>query len=306
LMVRIASVSRQAVKGVVYMDFGKNKIYALTDDGDEVMVFNNLAELAERLRPAVIVLDNLPGKQQNAAAELAKNGITFLRLKDLKKLSEERKNNGVKKSDENDVVALRTLFRRNPDDFQPLFETPEELTVRALTELWVQEAFLKKVSKQARTTTSHPVAIKIQKTHRRLIEKLAEEIHGEALKLPLYRLAFERLGLKGPALAYLISHDGWALKTLPRDKLILRFQMTGRRRYKGRKTRSKLLIMLATSTVLNKHPRYHEVYRRYFEKFEAEGDNRKKAHWKAILRVAERILRDLHSLTKNTKQTPDT
>jgi hypothetical protein len=82
--------------------------------------------------------------------------------------------------------------------------------------------------------------------------------------------------------------------------------MTGRRRYKGRKTRSKLLIMLATSTVLNKHPRYHEVYRRYFEKFEAEGDNRKKAHWKAILRVAERILRDLHSLTKNTKQTPDT
>ena len=63
MIVRIASVSRQAVKGVVYVDFGKNKIYALTDDGDEVMVFNNLAELAERLRPAVIVLDNLPGKQ---------------------------------------------------------------------------------------------------------------------------------------------------------------------------------------------------------------------------------------------------
>jgi hypothetical protein len=57
-----------------------------------------------------------------------------------------------------------------------------------LTELWVQEAFLKKVSKQARTTTSHPVATEIQKTHRRLVEKLAEEIHREALKLPLYRL----------------------------------------------------------------------------------------------------------------------
>ena len=42
MIVRIASVSRQAVKGVVYVDFGKNKIYALTDDGDEVMVFNNL------------------------------------------------------------------------------------------------------------------------------------------------------------------------------------------------------------------------------------------------------------------------
>jgi hypothetical protein len=198
------------------------------------------------------------------------------------------------------------LFRRNPDDFRPLFETPEELIVGALTELWVQEAFLKKVSKQARTTTGHPVAIKIQNTHRRLIEKLAGEIHREALKLPLYRLACERLGLKGPALAYLISHDGWALRTLPRDKLILRFQMTGRRRYKGRKTRSKLLIMLAASTVLNKHPRYHEVYRRYFEKFEAEGNNRKKAHWKAILRVAEKILRHMHSLAKNTKQTPDT
>jgi hypothetical protein len=306
LMVGLASVSRQAGGEVVYVDFGRNRIYALTDESNEVLVFNNLVELAERLRPAVIVVDSLPGKFQETAAELAKTGVTFLRLKDLKKLSEELKNNGVQKSDENDVVALKILFHRNIGDFQPLNETSEELTVRALTELWVQEAFLKKVSKQARTTTSHPVAIKIQKTHRRLIEKLAEEIHREALKLPLYRLAFERLGLKGPALAYLVSHDGWALKTLPRDKLILRFQMTGRRRYKGRKTRSKLLIMLATSTVLNKHPRYHEVYRRYFEKFEAEGDNRKKAHWKAILRVAERILRDLHSLAKNTKQTPDT
>jgi hypothetical protein len=42
---------------------------------------------------------------------------------------------------------LKTLFSRNPGDFQPLNETHEELTVRALTELWVQEAFLKKVSK---------------------------------------------------------------------------------------------------------------------------------------------------------------
>jgi hypothetical protein len=64
--------------------------------------------------------------------------------------------------------------------------------------------------------------------------------------------------------------------------------------------------MLAASAVLNKHPRYHEVYRRYFEKFEAEGNNGKKAYWKAILRVAERMLRDLHSLAKNTKQIPDT
>ncbi len=114
---------------IVFVDFGRSKVFALTDDGDEVLVFNNLVELVERLRPAVIVLDNLPGKLQSAAVELAKTGITFLRLKDLKKLSEERKKNGLKKSDENDVVMLRALFRRNPDNFQPLFSTPEELTV---------------------------------------------------------------------------------------------------------------------------------------------------------------------------------
>jgi hypothetical protein len=291
--------------GTVFLDFGRSKIFAVTDDSDEVLVFNNLTELVEKLRPAVIVLDSLPGRLQNTAAELAKTGIVFLRLKDLKKLSEERKNNGVKKSDENDVVVLKTLFRRNPDIFQPLFETPEELTVRELTEEWATFTLMKKVSKQKRTTTNHPLAIKAHRTLQNIVDEFSEEIHREAMKLPLYRLTFEQLGIKGPTLAYLLGHDGWALKTLPREKLILRFQMTGRRRYKGRKTRSKLLIMLAASTVLNKHPRYHEVYRRYFEKFEAEGDNRKKAYWKAILRVAERILRDLHSLAKNTKQTPD-
>jgi hypothetical protein len=275
---------------IVFVDFGKGKVFALTDDIDEVLVFNNLAELAEKMKPAVIVLDNLPGKQQNAAAELAKTGIIFLRLKDLKKLSEERKSNDLKKSDENDIVALRTLFRRNPDDFQPLFETPEELTVRALTELWVQEAFLKKVSKQARTTTSHPVAIKIQKTHRRLIEKLAEEIHREALKLPLYRLAFERLGLKGPTLAYLLSHDGWAFKTLNSDRLQVRYRLVPLRRRRSK--RSRLLITLANTAVLNNHPRYRPIFEKYMVKFQGQ----RYAYWKAVLRVARRILRDLRLL----------
>jgi len=290
----------------VFVDFGRDKLFVLTDDNNEVSVFNNLAELAEKLKPAVIVLDSLPGKQQNTAAELAKTGIIFLRLKDLKKLSEERKSNGLKKSDENDVVVLKTLFLRNSDDFRPLFETPEELIVRELTEEWATFTLMKKVSKQKRTTANHPLAIKAHRTLQNIVDEFSEEIHREAMKLPLYRLTFEQLGLKGPTLAYLLGHDGWALKTLPREKLIFRFQMTGRRRYKGRKTRSKLLIMLAMSTVLNKHPRYHEVYRRCFEKFKAEGNSGKKAYWKAILRVAERILRDLHSLAKNTKQTPDT
>jgi hypothetical protein len=127
LMVGLASVSRQAGGEVVYVDFGRNKVYAITDESNEVLVFNNLVELAERLRPAVIVVDSLPGKFQETAAELAKTGVTFLRLKDLKKLSEELKNNGVQKSDENDVVALKILFRRNIGDFQPLNETSESL-----------------------------------------------------------------------------------------------------------------------------------------------------------------------------------
>ena len=109
LMVGLASVSRQAGGEVVYVDFGRNKIYALTDESNEILVFNNLAELAEKLRPAVIVLDSLPGKLQITAAELAKTGVTFLRLNDLKKLSEELKNNGMRKSDENDVAVLRTF-----------------------------------------------------------------------------------------------------------------------------------------------------------------------------------------------------
>jgi hypothetical protein len=56
LMVGLASVSRQAWREVVYVDFGRNKVYALTDDSEEVVVFNNLVELAERLGPTVIVL----------------------------------------------------------------------------------------------------------------------------------------------------------------------------------------------------------------------------------------------------------
>jgi hypothetical protein len=289
---------------IVFVDFGGNKVYALEDDCDEVMVFEDFAEMVEKLKPSVVVADDYPRKLLPILANLAANGITFLKLKDPKLLAEARKRYGYIKSDENDVKLLRQIRPGNNMQTQKL--NPDETTVRALTELWVQMADLKKNSKQARTSINHPLAREIHRANRKLVEKLAEEIHREALKLPLYRLTFERLGLKGPALAYLISHDGWALKTLPRDKLILRFQMTGRRKHRKRNTRSRLLIMLARSTVLNKHGQYYEVYQRYFEKFKAEGDNGEKARWRAILRVAERILRDLHSLAKNTKQTLDT
>jgi hypothetical protein len=299
-MVGLASVSRQAVNEVVYVDFGRNKVYALTDENNEILVFNNLAELAEKLRPAVIVLDSLPGKLQNTAAELAKTGITFLRLKDLKKLSEERRNNGMRKSDENDVAVLKTLFLRNSDDFQPLFTAPEELTVRELTEEWATFTLMKKVSKQKRTTTTHPLAIKAHKTLRNIVDELYEEIHREAMKLPLYRLTFERLGLKGPVLAHLISHDEFALKTFPRDRLLRRYHLLPP--FQRWNKRSRLLLILANSTILNKHPRYYGIYLRYIEKFK----DRRRKHWKATLRVARRILVDLKRLAKdNGRQIPD-
>jgi hypothetical protein len=299
-MVGLASVSRQAVNEVVYVDFGRNKVYALTDENNEILVFNNLAELAEKLRPAVIVLDSLPGKLQNTAAELAKTGITFLRLKDLKKLSEERGNNGMRKSDENDVAVLKTLFLRNSDDFQPLFTAPEELTVRELTEEWATFTLMKKVSKQKRTTTNHPLAIKAHKTLRNIVDELYEEIHREAMKLPLYRLTFERLGLKGPVLAHLISHDEFALKTFPRDRLLRRYHLLPP--FQRWNKRSRLLLILANSTILNKHPRYYGIYLRYIEKFK----DRRRKHWKATLRVARRILVDLKRLAKdNGRQIPD-
>ena len=90
-----------------------------------------------KLNPDAVVVDSLPGKFQKTAAELGREGVVFLRLKRLKILSDERKGNGVRKTDENDVKLLREIFRRDINAFQPLFTSPEELEVRALTELWV-------------------------------------------------------------------------------------------------------------------------------------------------------------------------
>jgi hypothetical protein len=46
-----------------------------------------------------------------------------------------RRNNGLRKTDENDVKALRQIFLGRPDLFQPLYASPLELEVRAPTEL---------------------------------------------------------------------------------------------------------------------------------------------------------------------------
>jgi hypothetical protein len=181
-----------------------------------------------------------------------------------------------------------------------------ELEVRALTELWVELAGIKRAAKHTRTTTNDPLVIETHRVLRRYTERLATRIHEKAMGIELYSMAVERIGLKGPALAYIISHDGLMLKTMSRERLIFRFQLTGRRRHKKRDMKSRLMIILARSAVFNRHQGYYQVYQRFFERFQTEGYGRR-AFWKAVLRVAERILKDLQTLAKSqTPRSPDT
>ena len=179
-----------------------------------------------------------------------------------------------------------------------------ELEVRALTELWVEMAGIKRAAKNTRTITDDPLAVEIHKVLRRYTEGLATRIHEKAMGIELYSMAVERLGLKGPALAYVISHGGLMLKTMSRERLIFRFQLSGR--HKKRDMKSRLMIILARSAVFYKHQGYYQVYQRFFGRFQTEGCGRR-AFWKAVLRVAERILKDLDALAKSqTPRSPDT
>jgi hypothetical protein len=275
----------------VFVDFGRNRVYALPEDDEEVIVFGDFLEMFERLRPRVVVADSYPRKLQQIMTRLG--GATFLRLRDLKKLSEERRNNGVRKTDENDVKALRQIFLGRPDLFQPLYTSPLELEVRALTELWLELAGIKRAAKYTRTTTDDPLAVETHKILRRYTERLATRIHERALELPLYRMVVERLGLKGPALAYIISHDTIVFKTLSRTGLETRYELF-RRRWRGRGLRSQLLIRLAYATITHRNQKYLSVY----ESYRRKG----KKHWQAILRVAKRILRDVRRLAMEAQE----
>jgi hypothetical protein len=275
----------------VFVDFGRNRVYALQEDGEEVMVFNDFLEMFEKLRPTIVVADDYPRKLQQTITRL--DGATFLRLRDLKKLSEERKNNGLRKTDENDVKALRQIFLGRPDLFQPLYASHVELEVRALTELWIELAGIRRAAKYTRTTTDDPLADEAHKILRRYTEKLATRIHEKAMELPLYRMAVERLSLKGPALAYIISHDAIVFKTLSRTGLETRYELF-RRRWKSRGLRSQLLIRLAYATITNRNQKYLSVYESYLRKG--------KKHWQAILRVAKRILRDIRRLAMEAQE----
>jgi hypothetical protein len=207
----------------VFIDFGRGRVYALPEDGEEVVVFNDFLEMFDRLRPRVVVADSYPRKLQPTITRL--DGATFLRLRDLKKLSEERKNNGLRKTDENDVKALREMFYKTPDLFQPLYASPVELEVRVLTELWVELAGIKKAAKNTRSTIDDPLAVETHRMLRRYAERLATRIHERAMELPLYKMVVERLGLKGPALAYIVSHDSIVFKTLSRTGLETRYEL---------------------------------------------------------------------------------
>jgi glutamyl-tRNA reductase len=128
-----------------------------------------------RLRPKIVVADSYPRKLQPTITRL--DGATFLRLGDLKAVSEVRRNNGLRKTDENDVKALREMFYKAPDLFQPLYASPVELEVRALTELWVELAGIKRAAKNTRTTTDDPLAVETHRVLRRYTEGLATRIH---------------------------------------------------------------------------------------------------------------------------------
>jgi hypothetical protein len=275
----------------VFVDFGRNRVYALPEDGEEVMVFNDFLEMFEKLRPTIVVADSYPRKLQPTITRL--DGATFLRLRDLKKLSEERRNNGLRKTNENDVKALRQIFYKTPDLFQLLYTSPVELEVRALTELWIELVAIKKAAKNTRTTTDDPLAVEIHKVLRRYTEGLATRIHEKAMELPLYRMAVERLGLKGPALAYIISHDTIVFKTLSRTGLETRYELF-RRPWRGRGLRSQLLVRLAYATITNRNQRYLAIYECY--------RRRGKKRWQAILRVAKRILRDIRRLAMEAQE----
>jgi hypothetical protein len=46
----------------VFVDFGRNRVYALPEGGGEVVVFGDFLEMFGRLRPRVVVADSYPRK----------------------------------------------------------------------------------------------------------------------------------------------------------------------------------------------------------------------------------------------------
>jgi DnaJ-domain-containing protein 1 len=101
---------------------------------------------------------------ERSSSEGVPDVMVSLRLGDLKAVSEVRRNDGLRKTDENDVKALRQIFLGRPDLFQPLCASPLELEVRAPTELWVEMAGIKKAAKNTQSTVDDPLAVETRRT----------------------------------------------------------------------------------------------------------------------------------------------
>jgi hypothetical protein len=131
-----------------------------------------VAEGAGRRKRVDVYIDLLrllmPAPSANPPERSGSEGVpdvmVSLRLGDLKVVSEVRRNNGLRKTDENDVKALRQIFLGRPDLFQPLCASPLELEVRAPTELWVEMAGIKKAAKNTRSTIDDPLAAETRRT----------------------------------------------------------------------------------------------------------------------------------------------
>jgi hypothetical protein len=50
------------VVGRVFIDFGRNRVYALPEDGEDVIIFGSFLEMFGRLRPTIVVADSYPRK----------------------------------------------------------------------------------------------------------------------------------------------------------------------------------------------------------------------------------------------------
>jgi hypothetical protein len=99
------------------------------------------------------------------------------------------------------------------------------------------------------------------------------------MELPLYSMAVERLGLKGPSLTYIVSHDSIVFKTLSRTGLERRYELF-RRPWRGRGLRSQLLIGLAYATVTNRNQRYLTIYESCRQRAGAAGGGIPTTPWR--------------------------
>jgi hypothetical protein len=54
----------------VFVDFGRNRVYALPEDGEKVVVFGDFLEMFGKMRPKRVVADSYPRKLQPTITRL--------------------------------------------------------------------------------------------------------------------------------------------------------------------------------------------------------------------------------------------